>query len=153
MNAQHLEVRVVFQPQDKKVFVLPGTSLLEAASRAGLVAGRDMMRTAARDQRDREEHHMTRDASECYDRIRYTMSDDGGELRFTSFQITGGSRCQGVEQELKEYLLSRPLRDLDADRIMQVSCPGGRQCIETVARVVAEQQGFFAGEEEETSDA
>jgi len=30
------EVTVLFQPQGKKVFVLPGTSLLEAASRAGL---------------------------------------------------------------------------------------------------------------------
>ncbi len=96
---------------------------------------------------------MIEDASECYDRIRYAMSDDGGELRFTSFQITGGTRCAGVEQELKEYLLSRPLLDLEVDKILQVRCPVGRQCIETIARVVTEQQSFFAGEKEEASDA
>jgi uncharacterized 2Fe-2S/4Fe-4S cluster protein (DUF4445 family) len=33
---QHREVAVSFEPHGKKVFVLPGTSLLEAASRAGL---------------------------------------------------------------------------------------------------------------------
>ena len=96
---------------------------------------------------------MIEDDSECYDRIRYAMSDDGGELRFTSFQITGGTKCAGVEQELREYLFSCPLRDLKVDKILQVSCPVGRQCIETVARVVLEQQSFFAGEKEAASGA
>lgn len=93
---------------------------------------------------------MVEDARKCYDRIRYTLSNDGGELRFTSFQIVGGPECQGVAQELTEYLLSRPLRCLEPHRIAAVSCPEGRQCIDMVARVVAEQQKLFAGDEEAT---
>jgi hypothetical protein len=98
-----------------------------------------------------------RDPKECYDRIRYTLSDENGELRFTSFQIAGGAECRETERELKEYLLSRPLRSLETRRIMRASCPGNRQCIDTVARLVADQQNLFAaddtGTEEEASDA
>ena len=36
MNGEN-EVKVVFQPQGRKVYVLPGTSLLEAAGRAGII--------------------------------------------------------------------------------------------------------------------
>ena len=106
----------------------------------------------AQDGGNREEPRVIEDARECYDRIRYTLSDESGELRFTSFQIIGGIECRGVERELKEYLLNRPLRELDTDKIMQVSCSGERQCIDTIAKVIAEQQSFFAAEEEEENE-
>jgi hypothetical protein len=85
-------------------------------------------------------------AGECYDRVRYTLSDEGGELRFTAFKIVDGAACGGVEHELEQYLLSRPLSRIDVKRIRQLSCPGDRQCIETIAEVVSDQQALFAGD-------
>jgi hypothetical protein len=103
---------------------------------------------------DDGEPRVAEDARDCYERIRYTMNDDTGELRFTSFRILGGAECREVERTLKEYLLSRPLRDLEASRIKRMECPRGRQCIETMAQTVAELQSLVAGEgREDSSDA
>jgi hypothetical protein len=85
----------------------------------------------------------------CYHKIRFTLSDASGVLRFTSFDIMGGLTCSGAEEKLKSILLDRPLLEIDLDEIRSLPCKGDGHCLEETARIVAEQQELLRMAEKE----
>ncbi len=81
--------------------------------------------------------------NECYDSIRFSLSDLSGRMRFESFDIVEMPECQDVAARLRDYLVRRPLRQVDGQRIRSMECPGDCTCVREVARGVREQQRLF----------
>jgi hypothetical protein len=82
----------------------------------------------------------------CADRIRFSLSDASGKLAFGAFEFVGGGACPEAEQRLREYLLGRPLADVDLRVVEKLSCAGGRECFVQIAAVIREHQEIFVGE-------
>lgn len=80
---------------------------------------------------------------ECYDKLRFSLSDENGELRFESFEIDSMPECRQFAERLKQYLLSRPLKDVDSNRVRLMHCPGAGECAATMAGVVEDFQQMF----------
>ncbi len=80
---------------------------------------------------------------DCYDKIRFTLSDKTGDLRFTDFNIVGATQCSGMVAELREHLLEQRLADIDVAKILAMPCPGNGQCLQSIARVISEYQDRF----------
>ena len=80
--------------------------------------------------------------SECYNNLRFSLSDDSGELQFENFDIAD-PQCRQFADRLREYLVSRPLKELDPERIRFMQCPGAGECAATVAAVVEDYQRLF----------
>lgn len=79
----------------------------------------------------------------CYDSLRFSLSDENGDLRFESFDISNMPECHDFAVRLREYLLSRPLKDLDPGWVRRMQCPGAGECTSTMARVVEDFQQLF----------
>ena len=77
-------------------------------------------------------------AGDCRDKVRFSLSDSTGTLRFTDFDIVDAPECGQVAGTLKEYLLGRPLAELDLDHIRQMTCPGNGQCIRDIVSVIGD---------------
>ena len=80
---------------------------------------------------------------DCGDRVRFSLSDETGELRFTAFRIVDAPDCRRVEREVVLYLVGRTLADADPHHIRGLECPGDGQCMETVAEVIEKSQRMF----------
>jgi hypothetical protein len=80
---------------------------------------------------------------DCYDKVRLSLSDKTGELRFSYFDIVGVPECSSLAEELRTQLLGRKLADVDVALIQKMACPGDGQCLQTVADIIAEYQGQF----------
>jgi len=81
--------------------------------------------------------------NECYDSIRFSLSDLGGRMRFESFDVADMPECKGAAASLREYLVRRLLAEVDVERIRSMEYDGRCTCVEEVARVVREQQRLF----------
>ena len=84
-------------------------------------------------------------AASCRDKVRFSLSDETGELRFTDFDIVDAPECRDVTIVLKHYLLGQPLADIDLDQVLRISCQGDERCMPDVAEAIAECQRMFAG--------
>ncbi len=80
---------------------------------------------------------------DCYDKVRFTLSDKSGELRFIHFDIEQAPKCAKVVQQLSNILLNQRLVDINVADIRALTCPGSKQCINTVVQIVEEYQGRF----------
>jgi len=80
---------------------------------------------------------------DCYDKVRFTLSDETGDLRFTDFNIVEMPQCSGVAEKLRELLLEQRLADIDVAKILATPCPGNGQCLQTIARVISDYQDRF----------
>jgi hypothetical protein len=81
---------------------------------------------------------------ECRDNVRFSLSDETGVLKFKSFDIVNTPDCAKLAEELREYLLARPLREIDISLVRSMECPHERgHCIEAVAKVIEEHIEFF----------
>jgi len=81
--------------------------------------------------------------NECYDSIRFSLSDLSGRMRFESFDVADLPECKDVAASLREYLVGRPLAEVNLERIRSMECAGRCTCVGEVARVVREQQHLF----------
>jgi hypothetical protein len=81
---------------------------------------------------------------DCADRVRFSLSDKSGILRFEEFEIVGSPVCAHVAEELKQLLLGQPLDEIDMDRVKSITCPGGGECVRTVIDVVEDTLETFA---------
>jgi len=79
----------------------------------------------------------------CADRIRFSLSDASGKLAFSAFEFVNGGTCPEAEQRLREYLLGRPLADVDLRVVEKLSCADGRECFAQIAAVIREHQELF----------
>ena len=80
---------------------------------------------------------------ECYDSIRFSLSDLSGQMRFESFDVVDMPDCENVAASLREYLVRRPLAEVDVERIRSMECDDRCTCLGEAARVVREQQRLF----------
>ena len=79
----------------------------------------------------------------CADRIRFSLSDASGKLAFSAFEFLNRGTCPEAEQRLREYLVGRPLADVDLRVVEKLSCTGDRECFAQIAAVIREQQELF----------
>ena len=87
---------------------------------------------------------------DCYDKVRFTLSDATGDLRFTAFDIINAPECTGLAEELRAKLLDRRLADIDVGEIQRMSCPGNGQCMTTIVRIITDYQDRFTQSHEST---
>lgn len=80
---------------------------------------------------------------QCYDSIRFSLSDLSGQMRFEMFDIVDVPECQDVAARLRKYLVRRPLAQVDVQRIRSIECDDNCTCLAEVARVVRQQQRLF----------
>jgi len=82
---------------------------------------------------------------ECYNSIRFSLSDQSGRMRFESFDITDIPECGRAAAGIRNYLLHRPLQEVDVVRIRSMESDGRCRCVEQVVQAVREQQRLFGG--------
>ena len=82
-------------------------------------------------------------AEQRHDRLRFRLSDKSGVLRFVEFEIVNASRCRGMEETLREYLLGRALADVDVSYLRGLTCVGNGECMHAVIREVQKYQYLF----------
>ena len=73
---------------------------------------------------------------DCRNKVRFALSDSTGTLRFTDFDIVDAPECRGTAEALKEYVLGRPLAELDSDYVRRLTCAGNGRCILDIASVI-----------------
>ena len=83
--------------------------------------------------------------NECYDSIRFSLSDLSGRMRFESFDIMDMPECRRAAASIRNYLLHRPLGEVDIGRIRSMEGDGRCPCVAQVVGVVREQQRLFGG--------
>ena len=83
--------------------------------------------------------------NECNHSTRFSHSDLSGPMRFDSFDVADIAECKAVAVSLREYLVRRPLAEVDVERIRSMERDGTCLCVREVARVVRERQGLFGG--------
>ena len=83
-------------------------------------------------------------AARIKDRIRFSLNDESGELRFTRFDIIDVMECRHVEAKLRSYLIHRSLSKVDVSEIRRLSSPGDAECMQAVLDTIAECQDLFA---------
>ena len=81
----------------------------------------------------------------CDDNVRFALSDDTGELRFTAFDIVNTPECAKLVEELRAKLLGRCLAQIDVAEIQRTSCPANGQCMQSIVRTITECQDLFCG--------
>jgi hypothetical protein len=87
--------------------------------------------------------------SDCYNRIRCSLSDESGDLCFKSFEIVGAPGCSDIQEKLEAYLVGRPLAAVDLAYLQGLECPGSGECMGDVVRVVREHQDWFVRAEKD----
>jgi len=83
--------------------------------------------------------------SECDERIRFSLSDESGVLCFETFAIMDAPECRDLEQNLRAYLLGRPLSKADLGYLRGLTCHGDGVCMRAVIRAIEEHQQLFLG--------
>ncbi len=81
--------------------------------------------------------------SECRERIRCTMSDKSGVLRFENFEIVDTPEAAETAEKIRDYLVGRALADVEAGRIREMGRDGHLLCAHVVAQLVTESQAVF----------
>jgi hypothetical protein len=90
-------------------------------------------------------------AEQCHDRLRFQLSDKSGVLRFVEFEIVNASRCRGMEETLREYLLGRALADVDLSYLQGLACGGNGDCMHALIREMQKYQYLFVRKHESQS--
>ena len=80
---------------------------------------------------------------DCYDKVRFVLSDKTGDLRFTEFDIIDAPECASQVKELRAKLLGRRLADINIAEILRMSCSGNGQCMRDIVSTITEYQNRF----------
>jgi hypothetical protein len=86
-------------------------------------------------------------AGDCRDKVRFRLSDSTGALRFTEFDIVDAPECGRIAGALRDYLLGRPLAEIDLGHIRQMTCAGNGQCIRDIAGVIENSLAMLSPDE------
>lgn len=83
----------------------------------------------------------------CWDRVRFTLSDKDGVLRFESVELVGSGECGISMEEVAEYMRGRPLAEVDLELLRSKHCRHGQNiCMQAVSKAVGEYQELFCEE-------
>ena len=83
--------------------------------------------------------------SECDDKIRFSLSDESGVLRFDAFAIVDAPECRDMEREFQAYLVGRPLSKVDLGYLRGLTCDGDGVCMRAVIRAIEEPRQLLLG--------
>jgi len=89
---------------------------------------------------------MAMSPDECTDKIRFTLSDETGVLRVADFDIKDAPQCWRLALMLKQYLIGRPVAEIDLDYIRSLRCRGDAVCMRAIVDAIEEYHGMFASE-------
>jgi hypothetical protein len=81
---------------------------------------------------------------DCYNKVRYSINDESGVLRFKEFDIVDPPDCHDFVEVLRRYLVGRPLADVDLNYLRELKCKGNAECMRTAIRVVEESRHLCA---------
>ena len=84
---------------------------------------------------------MTED--QCRNRVRCTLSDKSGILRFDSFDIVDAPECREAVAALRHYLVGRALAETDTGYVRELGRVTRPLCAHVVAQLVEESQETF----------
>lgn len=92
-------------------------------------------------------------SQECRDRIRFTLSNETGIQRFKDFKLVEAPECGAMGKLLQEYLVGRPLAEVDLAYLRSLKCPYMRSlecqenggCVLAIIDVIREFQDLFVG--------
>ena len=82
-------------------------------------------------------------SNDCEDKVRYSLSDKSGAIRFEKFDIVGAPKCAPVAAALRDLLLGRSLEEIDVEELEKMSCPGRGECIQAAVNIITECQSLF----------
>jgi hypothetical protein len=81
----------------------------------------------------------------CTDNIRYSLSDSGGQLRFTEFEVLGPLKGTKMAKALKSYFKGRNLREVSLEQI-SINCPiEKRECLDNILKGIVQLKKQFYG--------
>ncbi len=80
---------------------------------------------------------------DCDNNVRFTLSDDTGDLHFTALDIVNAPQCIELVEELRARLLGRPLAQIDVAEIQKMACSGNGQCMQAIVGTIIECQDMF----------
>lgn len=83
--------------------------------------------------------------AECREKVRCSLSDKTGVLRFDNFEIVDAAECEETADKIADYLIGRALSEVKADRIREIGRDGHALCANVVAQLVIESQEVFVG--------
>ena len=81
---------------------------------------------------------------ECWDRVRWALSDRSGVLRFESFDVVDVPECGETACGIRRYLAGRTLAEVDTSQIREIGHNTHPLCAQVIAQMVAEAQETFA---------
>ncbi len=84
------------------------------------------------------------DPHDCENKVRFSLSDKSGVLRFEAFDIVDQPQCRSVLEKLRAAVLGRALTEIDLGEIKAMSCPHGDHCMRAVAKVIKDCQDTFS---------
>jgi hypothetical protein len=74
----------------------------------------------------------------------FHLSDENSYLNFKTFDIVNTPECGDLAKELREYLLNRPLNEIDIDFVRSRKCSHKKGfCVRPIAAVIEEHLKFF----------
>lgn len=82
---------------------------------------------------------------ECNDKLRFRLGDDSGILRIEEFAIVNAPECRDMQHTVRDYLVGRPLTDVDLDYLRRLRCPADGECLRAMIHEVQKYQRLFAG--------
>ncbi len=85
---------------------------------------------------------------ECDNRLRFRLGDNSGVLCIEEFAIADAPECRDMQRTLREYLVGRPLSDVDLDYLRALKCPADGQCMRAMMWEVEKYQRLFTAKTE-----
>ena len=83
--------------------------------------------------------------NDCVDKMRFALSDKAGVLRVEDFDIVDAPQCTTFAEKLKQYLIGRPVADVDLAYIRSLRCPGDGRCMRVIVDAIAQYHEMFVG--------
>jgi len=80
---------------------------------------------------------------QCRNRVRCTLSDKSGILRFKKFDIVDAPECRETAATLRHYLVGRALAETDTAYIRELGRVTRPLCARVVAQLVEESRQTF----------
>ena len=80
----------------------------------------------------------------CHNSIRISLSDETGVLRITKLESESLSQCSDGFKKLTDYLVGRPLAEIDIPHTLSLNCANNKHCIGSLANLLQDYIDMFA---------
>ncbi|MHC4985232.1 MAG: hypothetical protein ACYTFO_03660 [Planctomycetota bacterium] len=77
----------------------------------------------------------------CYAKIRFTLTDEAGQLCFEAFDMPDAE--SGCGEVFRKHLIGRPLAEIDPKNLLRLKGEVPRTCLASVLLMIRENQRAF----------